>query len=196
MENNTDEKLDVILNLYKQTLVRWVEQSEFDNLKKNPVFKTVDEHNSADKYLRTENYINDDGITPKGAKFVGFVETSRLEKRLLKERATHLENSNRSIALTIKNIKLTWGAIIISFLSFSIAVLALLDQFDIIGPKTADTIDKKLIEQKDTVCAAQPTDSIIELQVRLVDKLDTIKLPAYCGTFMQRMNLKYQVIKL
>src|ERR1700749_220140 len=135
MENKTDEKLDVILNLYRLTLARFVEKSEFDNLKNNSVFKTGDEYNSALNYLRAENYINDQGITPKGEKFAGFVETTRLEKELLKERATHLENSNKSITLTIKNISLTKWAIIVSVCSLIIAIIALLGQFDIISKK-------------------------------------------------------------
>jgi hypothetical protein len=196
MENNTDKRLDVILSLYRQALDRFVEQSEFDNLKNNPVFKNGDEYNSALKYLRTENYINEQGITPKGEKFVGFVETTRLEKELLKERVTHLENSNKSITLTHKNISLTKWTIIISVSSLIIALIAVLGQFDIIGNKSKDTVEKMLIEQKDTIYVAQPTDSIVELQVKLIDKFDTIKLPAYCGMFMQRMTLKYQVIKI
>lgn len=64
------------------------------------------------------------------------------------------------------------------------------------GCKNSDITEKKLIEQKDTVYIEQPKDSIIELQAKLIDKLDTIKLPAYCGIFMFRMTLKYHVIKV
>ena len=39
------------------------------------------------------------------------------------------------------------------------------------------------------------TDTL-DVQVRLVDKLDTILLPAYCGITMFNMTLNYQVIKV
>lgn len=38
--------------------------------------------------------------------------------------------------------------------------------------------------------------SPIEVQVILAEDLKKIKLPAYCGVFMQRMTLKYKVVKV
>jgi len=40
------------------------------------------------------------------------------------------------------------------------------------------------------------TESIIEVQVELIDRIDTIELPAYCGEFMWDMTMKYKVIKV
>jgi hypothetical protein len=38
--------------------------------------------------------------------------------------------------------------------------------------------------------------SPIEVEVVLAEDLKKIKLPAYCGVFMQRMTLKYKVVKV
>ena len=39
-------------------------------------------------------------------------------------------------------------------------------------------------------------DSIIQAQVTLIDKVDTIELPPYCGTAKVEMTLKYKVLKV
>lgn len=57
---------------------------------------------------------------------------------------------------------------------------------------------KESVRQRDALAVKTiPTnDSIIEIQARLIDKLDTIKLPAYCGTIKFDITLKYEVINV
>lgn len=60
------------------------------------------------------------------------------------------------------------------------------------------TDEKQILRQKDSVDVAtrKANDSVIKIQARLIDKLDTVNLPAYCGIFKFDITLKYEVIKV
>jgi hypothetical protein len=48
----------------------------------------------------------------------------------------------------------------------------------------------------DSLGSKSKSDSFIQLQVILIDKVDTIQLPPYCGSLILDMTLKYKVIKV
>lgn len=58
------------------------------------------------------------------------------------------------------------------------------------------TIDKSKTTQGYDNYLSSKSDSLIQLKVILIDKVDTIQLPPYCGSLIFDMTLKYKVIKV
>jgi len=61
---------------------------------------------------------------------------------------------------------------------------------------TACKNSDSVVNEAHSVDSISKPDSIIQMQVELIDKLDTIKLVGYCGVIKFDMTFKYKVIKV